>query len=55
VECAIATACEDEVGAMADCIRSLRTGGSGAMGCDDLCLDAAAEKHVCGTLEQAEP
>ncbi len=54
VQCAIAAAGEDEVGAVADRIGSLRAGRPGAMGCDDLYLDAVAEKDVCGALDHAE-
>jgi hypothetical protein len=54
MECAIAAAGEDEVGAVADCIGSLRAGGSGTVGCHDFDLDAAAEKHVRGGFERCE-
>ena len=53
VHSAVATAGEDEVGAVADCFYGLGTCGSGAVGCDDLYLDAMAEKRVRGALEHA--
>jgi hypothetical protein len=54
VQCAVAAAGEDEVSAMADCVGSLRSSGSGAVGCDDFNLDIATEKHVRGAPEQAK-
>ena len=45
VQCAVAAAGEDELRAVADCIGSLRAGGSGAVGCDDLGLDAVADEQ----------
>src|SRR6201999_1706699 len=54
VKGAAASAGEDKVSAMADRIGRLCTGRSWAVGCDDLRLDAAIEKHVRGMLERAE-
>src|SRR6185437_5378572 len=51
VQCAVAAAGEDELRAVADCIGSLRAGGSGAAGCDDLNLNAMADERARGMLE----
>src|ERR1700755_2520954 len=54
VQRAVASAREDKVSAMADGIGRLCTGRSWAVGCDDLRLDAAIEKHLRGARERAE-